>query len=100
MSSADDLIADIDHALRDWTVSADAMRWDPNPPPGQDRVQACVYCETPLDEGEDGWRSTGDFGGTGSGAYHEPYDCPDSPDLAHHVAAQMHTLWPQTLDLN
>lgn len=86
MTSADDVIADIDHALLDWSVSPDAMRWNPAPPPRQSRVQACVCCEGGISLDEDGqWRSTGDFGGTGTGALTEAYYCLDSPDHEHHV---------------
>lgn len=33
MSTADDVIDSIDHALQDWSASPDAMRWTPEPAP-------------------------------------------------------------------
>lgn len=88
MSSADDVIADIDHALLDWSVSGDAMRWNPAAPPSQSRVQACAYCEGGIEQRDDDfdWWSTGDFGGTGTGALTEALYCLDSPDHRHHAS--------------
>lgn len=101
VSSADDVISDIDHALNDWSVSADAMRWDPAPAPvlPPPPEYACVYCDSELvdDFDESLWRSTGGFGGTGSGAHHEPFACPDAPDQVHHIEL-VQTAQPATLD--
>jgi hypothetical protein len=33
--TSDDILSAIDHALDDWTVSGDAMRWRPKPPADQ-----------------------------------------------------------------
>lgn len=35
MSTADDVIDSIEHALKDWGTSPDAMRWTPGVPPAQ-----------------------------------------------------------------
>lgn len=38
MTRADDVIDNIDHALHDWDLSPDAMRWTPEPPAPQPTV--------------------------------------------------------------
>jgi hypothetical protein len=57
MTSTDDLLDQIDHALRDNEVSKDAMRWTPGPPPDEEErgltaelLPAADRAESPADD--------------------------------------------------
>jgi len=89
MTSADDVLAQINHALEDWSVSEDAMRWQPEAPKPQLatllRNGTRVFVTTSADASIGDWSDWTELGHTVDGAtftYRPPPPPPPAPDFS------------------